>query len=173
MISIEKIYHDIRAEGFNAGTPMTFVKVGFGSDYEKAEDLVSDIMKLVMSNRWVCVVAEEATGLGTLIKDLRTCQLRTEVCCSGTFKDPGWLHSADRWCIDHVEGGTFNYLALRGNDMLRFTINGLEDLPALSEYLKDFFLLTGLKIIKLTSSSKELRRQAIQIAGKFDKVRIY
>lgn len=174
MISVEKLSEGVRHEGLNYGLPMLFVNLGLGKEL-LPEDLVREILILTKC-RWVCFLGEDTTkvGMGTLVKGLSVVSLQIEIEVSGSVKDPGWLHTVDRWMVDYVEDGLFNYGALRSQDMIRFTIDGVGDLSFIKSKMDELKAFPGTKVLKLNSpSDKNLALDTLVIARSQDRCRIY
>ena len=180
MIYIEKIQEVVRQEGLNYGLSVVLLKLGYvGKEYPAAEDLVRDVMTNTKS-KWVCVVGENTTqvGLGTLMKGLNAVGYYTEVECSGLTRDPGWLHLVDRWVIDYVESPVFNMGALRGSDMVRFTVKDRGDLTFVKEGFEQLRLFTGTRYIKLIQEEgkrvpADLQRDILELLKYHDRARVY
>ena len=174
MISVRKIWEGIRLEGLNYGLPMLFIKLGTGPTFQP-EDLVREVLTTTKC-KWICVLGEETTrvGMGTLIKGLSSVNLSTEVEVSGDVKDPGWIHTVDRWVVDYVDNGSFNYGALRSQDMIRFEIEGMGDLSFVGEKLEELRMFPGTKLLRLSSvPTEELLIQVLVLARGYDRCRIY
>lgn len=171
MLEVVKIGEDIRKEGLNYGLPTTLLKLGPGPEYS-FEDLVKAIL-MNTSCKWVCITGEGTTrvGMGTLVKGLSSVGLYTEVEASGEVKDPGWLHSVDRWVVDYVQEGSFNYNALRSGDMIRFIVKGEGDLNSAREGFELLSSFPGARIIRL--SDKKLKNEAFSLARKYTRSRLY
>jgi len=176
MIAVEKFSEDIREEGLNYGLPTLFVKLGLGAAGEfQPESLVREIY-LLTKCRWICFIGGETTqvGMGTLIKGLSTMGLQVEVEARGDVKDPGWLHTADRWIIDYVENGLFNLGALRSQDMIRFTIEGDGDLAFTRDKMEELKMFPGTKVLKaVLPMDKKLLTDILVIARQYDRCRVY
>jgi len=172
MISVEKFTEDVREEGLNYGLPTLFIVLGFGNEFQP-EELVRQIL-LLSKCRWVCFLGEGTTqvGMGTLIKGLSTVGLQVEVEVDGSVKDPGWLHTVDRWVVDYIEDGLFNYGALRSQDMIRFTLAGNGDLSFIKTKLEDLKMFPGTRVLKVVSD-KKLITEALVIARGYERCRIY
>ena len=171
MIKVEKIWEGIRDEGLNYGLPTTFLKLGPGPEYN-SEELVKDILMKTRC-KWVCILGESTTqiGIGTLVKGLSTVGMYIEVEVSGTIKDPGWLHTVDRWLVDYVKDSTFNYGALRTQDMIRFVVAGRGDLNFAKSGFEDLRLFLGTKYLKLVDS--ELENEAFALVRSYERSRLY
>lgn len=171
MIRVEKVWEGIRSEGLNYGLPTTFLKLGPGPDYN-SEDLVKEILMQTRC-KWVCILGESTTqiGIGTLVKGLSTVGMYIEVEVGGSIKDPGWLHTVDRWLVDYVKEPTFNYGALRTQDMIRFVVEGRGDLNFAISGFEELKLFPGTKFIRLTDS--ELENEAFALVRKYDRSRLY
>jgi hypothetical protein len=176
MLSVRKIWEGIRKEGLNYGLPMLFVRMGTGPSFQP-EDLVREVYTTTKC-KWVCFLGEETTkiGMGTLVKGLSSLNLSTEIEVGGDVRDPGWIHTVDRWVIDYVENGSFNYGALRSQDMIRFQIGGEGDLSFVSEKLEELRMFPGTKLLKVedsTGSLESLLTQVLLLVRGVDRCRIY
>lgn len=171
MIMVEKIWEGVRQEGLNYGLPTLFIKLGIGPSYQP-EDLVREVLTLT-KYKWVCLLGEDTTrvGMGTLVKGLSSVNLSTEVEVSGGMKDPGWLHTVDRWVVDYVENGSFNYGALRSQDMIRFILVGDSDVRFAEEKLEELRMFPGTKVLRLNSI--DLAEKTLVLARGYDRCRIY
>lgn len=179
MISVKKIYQGVRTEGVNYGLPMTFVQLGEGNAYDSVDDLLKDIVMFTKCN-WVCVLGEDTTqvGMGALVKALYSMGLTIEIVHDGTTRTPGWLHSVERWMVDYAKDNPFNYFALRTQDMVRFTVQQLEDLDDLPKVFEDLKLCPGTKVIRVMQKpkpkeTKELYQKAFELARKYERTRVY
>jgi len=171
MVEVVKIYEDIRQEGLNYGLPTTFLRLGLGPEYS-SEELVREVL-MHTSCKWVCVYGESTTrvGMGTLAKGLSSVGMYIEVETSGEYRDPGWLHTIDRWVVDYVKDGSFNYNALRSQDMVRFIVSGPGDLSFATEGFEELKLFPGTRYIKL--GDKKLKNEAFSLIRKFERSRLY
>lgn len=173
MIMVEKIWEGIRKEGLNYGLPTLFIRLGIGPTFQP-EDLVREVLTTTKC-KWVCLLGEETTrvGMGTLIKGLSSVNLSTEVEVDGGAKDPGWIHTVDRWVVDYVEGGNFNCGALRSQDMIRFLIGGGGDLKFVGEKLEELRMFPGTKILSIRKPENSLVTDVLVLARCYDRCRIY
>ena len=171
MVDVAKMFEDIRDEGVNYGLPTTFIKLGAGPTYT-SEDLVREALMHTRC-KWVCILGENTTqvGMGTLVKGLSSVGMYIEVETSGEFRDPGWLHTVDRWVVDYVKDGSFNYGALRSQDMVRFTVEGAGDLNFAKEEFENLKLFSGTKYILLLD--KKLRDEVFTLVRKYERSRVY
>ena len=94
-----------------------------------------------------------------------------EVETGGEVRDPGWLHTVDRWIVNYVKDGTFNYNALRSQDMMKFVVKGEGDLNFAKEGFEDLKLFSGTKYILL--SDKKLKNEAFSLVRRYDRSRLY
>ena len=175
MITVKKITENIKAEGMNTGLPTTFIELGDGSDYDKVEALVLLLLKTTKCP-WVCIFGEETVrvGIGALVKGLQAIGRQVEIECLSQYRDPGWIHSVDRWTVDYLERGVFNYGALRGQDMVRFGLTTEEDLVNIEKGLEKLKLFLGTKYIKMSKGlSPALKTEAFNLVRKHDKTRVY
>ena len=170
MVTVEKISEGIRKEGLNYGLPMVFLKLGAGVPYLSVENLVRDMLMYTRC-KWVCIFGEGTTqvGMGTLVKGLSSVGMYIEVECSALVRDPGWLHSVDRWIIDYVEEPLFNYAALRSQDMVRFTTHNVSDLDLIKRGFESLRLFPGTKYVKVVSDIPGL----FEFVRKYERSRIY
>lgn len=177
MITVEKIWEGVRREGLNFGLPTTFIQLGPGPEYS-SESLVKDIL-LNTRCKWVCIFGENTTqvGMGTLVKGLSSVGMYIEVEASGSVRDPGWLHTVDRWVIDYAKEGSFNYNALRSQDMIRFLVKGEGDLNFVRESFPDLSMFPGTKYIKLdgdkTKVTAMFKGEAFALVRRNDRCRLY
>jgi len=171
MIMVEKIWEGVRLEGLNYGLPMLFIKLGIGPSFQP-EDLVREVLTTTKC-KWICLIGEETTrvGMGTLVKGLSSVNLSTEIEVSGSSKDPGWIHTVDRWIVDYVENGNFNYGALRSQDMIRFILEGDSDARFAEGKMEELRMFPGTKLLKVTSL--DLAEKALILARGYDRCRIY
>lgn len=171
MVEVEKIYEDVRQEGLNFGLPTTFIKFGPGPEYS-SEDLVREVLMHTRC-KWVCIFGEGTTrvGTGTLVKGLSSVGMYIEVETSGEVRDPGWLHTVDRWIINYVKDGAFNYNALRSQDMMKFIVKGEGDLNFAKEGFEDLKLFPGTKYVKL--GDKKLKNEAFALVRRYERSRLY
>ena len=172
-------------EGLNYGLPTTFIKLGPGAEFT-SEALVKDVIVHTRC-KWVCIFGESTTqvGMGTLIKGLSTVGLYIEVEVSGGIRDPGWMHSVDRWLVDYVKGGSFNYSALRTQDMIRFVVRNQEELNRVKVEFEELKLFSGTKFIKIATKdvipksgnkkllNSTLYREAFALVRKYERGRLY
>lgn len=179
MIEIERVWEGVREEGLNYGLPSTFIILGPGPEFT-AEELVREIL-VNTKCRWVCIQGEGTTrvGMGSVIKGLSSSGLMIEIEVSGEFKDPGWFTSVDRWLVDYVPNGAFNYAALRSNDMVRFYARSLEDLLVIENGFEELKIFPGTKVLVLDSSkvseesSPAFGRAIFELIRKYERVRVY
>jgi len=171
VIEAEKIWEGIRLEGLNYGLPTTFIKLGPGSEYN-SEELVREVL-MHTKCKWVCILGKNTTqvGMGTLVKGLSSVGMYVEVEAGGDVRDPGWLHTVDRWVIDYVKEAAFNYGALRSQDMARFVVEGEGDLNFAKEGFEDLKLFTGTKYVKLFD--KKLNSEVFSLVRKYERARLY
>jgi len=175
MIKVERIYEGIRQEGLGAGLPMAFVQLGEGREYEKVEYLVKEVM-FTAQCKWICFLGEEGLpiGMGSLSRALHTIGLYQELVCPGTEKNPSWLHAIDRWVVDYVPDGLFDYFSLRNHDTIRFRGNTKEDLEIASEAFEYLKLFPGWKYFTVSRGRRdELHYERMDLSKKYDRVRIY
>jgi organic radical activating enzyme len=173
MIAIEKITKIVREEGFNAGLPMTSLRVGLGDTYDKVEDLIGEIIKFTGANKWILISGDDPlqTGMGSFIKGLRSCGLKTELRCEGSLADPGWMNSVDRWCVEYVDEPLFNYNALRSQDMVTFTVVNLEQLEVVKRGFEVLHIFQGLKYIRVINHT--CFSEYADFVSHFDKARLF
>lgn len=174
MVEVEKIWEGVRSEGLNYGLPTTFMLLGPGPSYD-SEELVREIL-MHTKCKWVCILGENTTqvGMGTLVKGLSSVGMYIEVEVGGDVRDPGWLHTADRWVVDYVEEGAFNYGALRGQDMVRFAIKGEGDLNFTKSGFETLKLFPGTRFVKLGGKvSPTLSKEAFAFVRGYERARIY
>lgn len=179
MIEVAKTWEGVRQEGLNFGLPMFFLKLGIGSNFE-ADELVKTIITSAHC-RWVYIFGDETTkiGMGSLVKGLSAVGLSTEIEVGGNVRDPGWIHTVDRWVVNYVENASFNYGALRGQDMIRFQVNSESDIRFVAGKLEDLRMFPGTKVLKLNIGDEnpdwnpQLFQQILLLAGKYDRCRLY
>jgi hypothetical protein len=178
MITVEKIQEAVRQEGLNFGLPEVFIRLGVGQEFATVEDLVKEIV-VHTKPRWVCILGEDTTqvGLGSLVKGLSVVGCYIEIECSGRTRDPGWLHSVDRWVVDYVESPTFNIGALRSGDMVRFVVKGKGDLSSVKEGFEQLRLFPGTRYVKVEADGKgvpaDLYREAFELVKYYERARLY
>lgn len=175
MISVEKIYEGVRDEGVNYGLPMTFLKLGEGTPYPSVDELVKE---LVVHTRckWVCIVGKDTTqvGMGSLIKGLASMGIYLEVECPGDTRDPGWLHSVDRWIVDFVPDFSFNIAALRSADMVRFSVKTKSDLSTVRDGFEQLRTFPGTRYVRMDRmTAEELYSSVFEITRKYERGRMY
>ena len=170
MISIERVWEGIREEGLNFGLPTLYLELGEGREYASAEELIRETLTLTRC-RWVCILGEKTTqvGMGTLVKGLSAVGLNVELECPGSVRDPGWLHTADRWVVDYVKDGAFNYTALRSQDMVRFLVKNEGDLAYAREGFEALRLFSGTKCVKVL----EEIHGVFDLVKRYDRSRVY
>lgn len=185
MLSVGKMWEGVRQEGVNYGLPVMFIQLGPGAEYT-SEDLVKEVLVHTRC-RWCCITGQNTTqvGMGTLVKGLSSVGMSIEVEVDGSIKDPGWLHTIDRWVVDYAKEGLFNYGALRSQDMIRFVIKGEGDLNFAKEGFEDLKLFPGTKYLMVIpediiprSGDKALvkvvlLREAFQLVRRYDRCRLY
>lgn len=171
MITVEKIWEGVKQEGLNYGLPTTFIQLGMGPEYS-SEDLVKEVLMHTRC-KWVCILGENTTqvGMGTLVRGLSSVGMYIEVEVSGVMRDPGWLHTVDRWVVDYAKEGNFNYGALRTQDMVRFVVKGEGDLNFAKEGFEDLKLFSGTKYLKLVG--KKLGKEAFALVRRYERSRLY
>lgn len=171
MIMVEKLWEGVRREGLNYGLPTLFIRFGSGPSFQ-AEDLVREVLTITKC-KWVCFLGEDTTqvGMGTLVKGLSSVGLSTEVEVGGEVKDPGWVHTVDRWVVDYAEDGSFNFGSLRSQDMVRFQLKSESDLRYVSEKLEELRMFPGTKVLKLVTP--DLLTQVLVLARGIDRCRVY
>lgn len=172
MIVVNKIWEGLRQEGLNYGLPTTFLELGEGVPYSTTEELV----KVLITNtkcKWICIRGEGTTqvGMGTLIRGLSSIGVYTEIEIDGSVRDPGWLHSVDRWIVDYQPQLVFNIGSLRSQDMIRYTVNCREDLPVVELAFEKQKAFTGTKYVK--TSDKELLKVCFDFVRKYERGRLY
>ena len=175
MVNIDMLKNSVRTEGFNCGIPITFVELGDGDASTKIEDLVGQIYRLATSSRWVCIrfgSSEYPVGTGTLIRGLAQCQLKVEVCCDGSWPAPGWIKSAERWCIDYLPDTVFDLGSLRPQDMVRFKLGLAIQLPFIESSFKELKTFPGLRYIRC-EVDPELWLEGLSLISRFDRARLY
>ena len=185
MVEVNKIWEGVRLEGLNYGLPTTFILLGSGREYN-SEDLVREVL-MHTKCKWVCIFGEGATqvGMGTLVKGLSSVGMYIEVELGGEVRDPGWLHTVDRWVIDYVEEGAFNYGALRGQDMVRFIVRGEGDFNLAKRGFEALKLFPGTRYIRIGAkdvipksrgkvlTGLSLYKEALAFVRGYDRARLY
>lgn len=169
MIEVEEMFEGIRGVGLNYGLPMFTVVLGKGEPYS-SEQLMSKIV-LETKCKWICIEAQSLDlGLGTLAKSLSQAKLLLEFECSGTERTPSWIHFTDRWMVEYVADGAFNYLSLRNTDMILFRIESIQDLEVAGVFFETLGLFPGTKCLDVPYS---LFHEALELARKYDRTRVY
>jgi len=171
VVDVAKMWEDIRREGLNYGLPTVFLNLGNGPTYT-SEDLVREVLMHTRC-KWVCILGENTTqvGMGTLVKGLSSTGMYIEVEASGAVRDPGWLHTVDRWVINYVKEASFNYGALRSQDMIRFVVKGEGDLNFAKEGFEEMKVFPGTKYVMLLD--KKLKNDAFALVRRYDRGRLY
>lgn len=172
MISVEKISLGFRDIGLNYGFPMTFVKLGLGSEMT-GDELLDEIVKFPGSS-WVCFCGQDTIqlGMGTLVKNLLKLGFNTEIEYNGKDNEPKWVHTADRWLVDYIEDGPFNYFALRPQDMVLIDIRKTS-LGELERYFENLKAFTGTKCLFLGSEKDKEHPDFQSLVRKQVRCRIY
>ena len=171
MVEVEKLWEGIRKEGLNYGLPTTFVRLGKGPEFN-SEELVREII-ISTKCKWVCILGKGTTqvGMGTLVKGLSSVGMYVEVETSGEVRDPGWMHTVDRWVVDYTGEGSFNFGALRSQDMVRFVVKGEGDFNFAKEGFEELKLFPGTKYIKLLEN--KLKNPVFDFVRKHERSRLY
>lgn len=175
MLSIQKISQGIRLEGLGCGLPMTFIQLGPGDSYSKVDDLTGAIYSF-SKTKWVCIYGGDTTqvGMGSLVKGLSSLNVLVELECQGEHRSPGWAHQADRWVVDYVDDGLFNYFGLRTQDSIRFTATMPGELDWIQKGFDYLKLFPGLKYIRLIGSRVEtLADPVFELVRKYERTRVY
>ena len=179
MISVSKIYQTIRQEGPNCGLPATFVHLGFGADYVRADELILDILKVTELPGHTYLFGEEPTklGIGAVIKGLERLNVKTELQLTSSDTLPSWWKETSLLNVymNYQTGKTnINLEELRPQDAVKIVITAVEDvltvqdgLEALVECRASKYLCTPL------SAGKELYRECIHLLRRFPGVRCY
>ena len=146
-VNVFRLHRGYRKVGVNYGLPVWYVDVGPGVSYT-AEELLKKLINMGMKRGdWVVVRNNpiKEKGIGYFVGGLNYIGVRVEVEDNGMSRTPGWFPKVDRWLVEYVEGGVFNYRALRNNvDMLLYKGSDVEeflektrDLQALKGVLVD------------------------------------
>lgn len=173
MISVEKMFEDIRKEGVNYGLPTVFLRLGDGNMYPSVEGLVREIV-FKSKCQWVCILGSNTTqvGMGSVIRGLASVGMRIEVECNGTTKEPGWLHSVDRWIVDYSESSVFNLSSLRSSDMVRYSVEGEGDFNLMQQGFKALkSVFPGTSYVNL--KNKKMLPEVFAFARQYSNARIY
>jgi hypothetical protein len=178
-ISVAEIHQDVRKEGLGCGVPMTFIKLGPGTDYDKSTDLLEQVF-LKLKSKWLCIYGPDTlqAGMGALLKGLRSLDAMTELECKGSELTPGWLHSVDRWIVDYEQDNQFNFLALRSTDMVRFYFRAIGDTGFIDKGLKVLDtpkqLFAGTKCILVSPKVfKQFKDVILDLANSSQRTRIF
>jgi len=174
VVEVSKIWEGIRLEGLNYGLPSTFLQLGIGPNYS-SEELVRDVL-MQTKCKWLVILGENTTqvGMGSLVKGLSSIGMYIELEVDGRTRDPGWMHSVERWVVDYVKGGAFNYGALRSQDMVRFTAREEKDLPVVEEAFELLKFFTGTKVLRIPKPlASKLWGNAFALVRKYERSRLY
>jgi len=138
-VNIFKLHRGYRGVGINFGLPVFYVDCGPG------------VAWVVIRNNPL-----EEKGIGILVEGLKYVRVKVEVECSGSSRCPGWFPKVDRWMVDWVEGGIFNYGSLRNRqDMLIYKGSRVEDFIEKTEDLQALRVVIAEDIYKVWDLVKD------------------
>ena len=184
MIEVERIYDDVRTEGLYCGTPMTFLKLGLGSEYTGCKQLLEEVV-LLGRRRWVCLIGEDTTraGIGRFFEGLRSFGFSSEVVIASSRKEPGWRTKTTSIIVDFNGKMVYDLTTLRAGDAIRFTMTDHDDLknirPVLDKFEADAFWKflyvdpTVEKGQKRPLVLKHLIMETAEVANKYEKARVF
>ncbi len=187
MIEVKRIYDDVRTEGLYCGTPMTFVELGLGTEYQGCRQLLEQVVVLGR-RRWVCLLGEDTTraGIGRFFEGLRSFGFSSEAIIASTRKEPSWRTKTTSIVVSYAGKMVYDLTTLRSGDAIQFPITAPSDLkrmgPALDRLEKDPFW----KFLYIDPKQKkgedperarlELKKMimdAAEIANKYEKARVF
>jgi len=184
MIEVEKIYDDIRTEGLYCGTPMTFVKLGLGTEYPSCRQLLENVV-LLGRRRWVCLIGENTTraGIGRFFEGLKSFGFSSEVVITGNRKEPGWRNKTTSIIVELGEELRYDLTTLRMGDAIRISLHTVDDVKNIQSVLDRFeedpfwkFLFIDPVLGKGEKRNLVLKRmimEAAEAANKCEKARVF
>ena len=121
-MNVSKIWWGYREIGPSYGLPVIFVKAG--NTQHSPETLMEEMRKMGLNIKQLVVLTgfgTEDKGIATLVEGLKLCKVSVEFECGGLEKMPAWFTRVDRWFVEWLEEGLFNYTGLRTKqDMLTY-----------------------------------------------------
>lgn len=172
-VPVESIEVGLREEGLGCGLPMCFIEMGYPSGKTEVEDVLREVLGNTVKRGWVCIRGEFdplACGIGTLARGLSQLQRYVEVETDGLHRDPSWTRTVDRWCVDFQEKPVFNYGALRATDTIRLPVLASSEVGEVEEALEVCSKINCVKYLKVPRGTD---KEWIELAGKFERVRVY
>ena len=116
-MKVFSIKKEIRKVGFNYGLPVWKIDFGLGANM----DLAAVMLKLknmgMFKYDWVVMNKKcvNEQGVSTLIDGLKSVGCSVECEIDAFNKAPTWYEKPDRWTINWVPNGLFNYNGIRKN----------------------------------------------------------
>lgn len=157
-MNIFKLHRGYRGVGINFGLPVFYVDCGPGVGYDPVE-VIKKLGHIGLGvGAWVVIRNNplEEKGIGILVEGLKYVRVKVEVECSGSSRCPGWFPKVDRWMVDWVEGGIFNYGSLRNRqDMLIYKGSRVEDFIEKTEDLQALRVVIAEDIYKVWDLVKD------------------
>lgn len=171
MYSVASIRQAIRPPGLGMGLLSLEVDMSGGREYA-LETLIKKVLDESVSE-WVTFIGDNTTavGMGQLIHGLSHCGLKIEIEPAEDIKDPGWIHTVDRWVITYHVNSPFNYFILRAHDGLRFEIRDLQDLVTARTELDRLRLSPSTKYLYLMN--KRIYKEAVDTIKEFPRTRLF
>jgi hypothetical protein len=171
MYNVASIRQAIRPPGLGMGLLTLEVDMSGGRDYA-LEILIQKLLNESVSE-WVTFIGENTTavGMGQLVHGLSHCGLKVEIEPAEDVKDPGWVHTVDRWVITYRINSPFNHFILRAHDALKFEVREVEDLEITRQGLEKLRLSPSAKYIYLLN--KRLYKDAVEVVKEFPKLRLF
>jgi len=120
-MNIFKIYWGYRNFGLSYGLPTLHIEMGPGISYSPEALLEKVVKGGLQKDNWVLLSGNPTRekGSGVLVDGLKFIRTKVEIEEDGKSPAPGWFPKPDRWIVDWVDKGPFNYGALRSRqDML-------------------------------------------------------
>jgi len=172
-LPVESIEVGLREEGLGFGLPMCFIELGYTDEKMEVEDTLREVLGRIPKRGWVCIRGSHdplVCGIGTLVRGLSQLQRYVEVETNGLLRDPSWTHTVDRWIVNYQGKPAFNYGALRATDTIRILLDSMEGANRVEEALG---VCSKLNCVKYLRSPKGAQKGWIDLAVKFERVRVY
>jgi len=125
-VNVFKVHRGYRKIGPGYGLPVFYIDMGPGLNL-RVEDILTKLENLGVYLGSTIVIRNsplKQQGISILIEGIKSTNLKVEVEEDGTTKDPMWMPKVDRWLVDWVKDGPFNYGGLRLRQDLIMCRNG-------------------------------------------------
>lgn len=137
-MKVFKIHRNYRRIGPGYGLPVFYIDMGFGLSL-KVEEILVKLGTLGIYLGSTVVVRNsplKQQGIAVLVDAIKSTNLRIEIEEDGTTKDPIWMPKVDRWIVNWVKDGPYNYAGMRPRQDLIICTN--EDIEQFIQDTEEF-----------------------------------